>query len=558
MNDNNDLTHIFFKACDMEGDERAAYLDQACGDNSDLRDQVERLLEAGDSLANEDKTHIADQLLQGAAKNFVEATEEAPSSIGPFSILGEIGAGGMSVVYEAEQHEPVKRHVALKVIRPGMDTRDVISRFEAERQALAVMDHVNIAKIFDGGATESGRPYFVMELVSGDPVTDYCDKHRLSIRARLRLFMTICTAVQHAHQKGVVHRDLKPSNILVSEQDNEPLVKVIDFGIAKALDVSLNDDPTETRYGQVMGTPTHMSPEQAAGNIDAIDTRTDVFSLGVVLYQLLTGYMPYEVNGLSGEMIRQSIESAATTRPSAKFKTFTEDTEQLAALRKTSAVNLRSQLASDLDWIVMRAMEIEPERRYQTANAFAKDITNYLNARPIEARPPTTGYLVSRFVRRNRKTVAAVSAIALALIGGVAMATIGLIRATEAEKEARFEQRTAEKAKDFLVSTFKVIDPDTSLGEKISARDLLNAGAARIEEELEGEPRIQGELLMTMGRAYENLALYKEAEPMLRQAVERSIEAYGEQHPKVAAGYQELGEILWRIGQYDDAKQAQQ
>lgn len=546
------LTEIFFSACDLHGEERQRFLDQQCAGNAELRAQVERLIAAGEDLSDVEKTHLAAQAIQQAADSF--ARSEVPKQIGPFHILEEIGEGGMSVVYAAAQFEPVNRRVALKVIRPGMDSRDVINRFESERQALAVMDHINIAKIFDGGTTEKGLPYFVMELVSGEPLTNYCDSHRLGINDRLNLFCNVCAAVQHAHQKGVVHRDLKPSNILVSEQDGEPLVKVIDFGIAKALDATLNEDPTETRVGQVMGTPTHMSPEQAAGAVDQIDTRTDVYSLGVVLFQLLTGVLPYSIEGKGTDAIRHAIEQGATTRPSAKLRE-SEDKTQLAAERNDRFRPWLKKIEGDLDWITLRAMEVEPDRRYQTVNALAVDIQNFLHARPISARSPSAAYLVSRFVRRNRKTVFAASVAVLALVAGFAVATVGLVRATNAERVAVAKQRTAEKAKEFLVGTFVASDPEAARGRQVSASDLLREGAERIDLELDDEPEIQSALLQTMGRAFENLALYDEAEPLLRRAVKLAVEAHGPGHLEVAAAQQELGEVLWRTGQYDEAKE---
>ena len=381
--DGDRLTEIFFGACDLESEERSRFLDRECGQNAELRAQVERLISAGEGLAEAERTHLAARAIKNAADNLFD--EQMPEKVGPFDIIEEIGEGGMSVVYAAQQHEPVHRKVALKVIRPGMDTRDVINRFESERQALAVMDHVNIAKIFDGGTTDQGRPYFVMELVSGEPLTTYCDQHALSITQRLELFCDVCSAVQHAHQKGVVHRDLKPSNILVSEQDGIPLVKVIDFGIAKALDATLNDDPTETRYGQVMGTPSHMSPEQASGHVHSIDTRTDVYSLGVVLFQLLTGLLPYSIDGMGGESIRKSIEEGATTRPSAKLAASGKQ-QELAEERQIVLRTWLKTIEGDLDWITLKALEVEPARRYQTVNLMALDIQNYLHSRPIAAR----------------------------------------------------------------------------------------------------------------------------------------------------------------------------
>src|ERR1043166_6415408 len=338
------------------------------------------------------------------------ATAEKPGDrIGHYKILQQIGEGGCGVVYMAEQDEPVRRRVALKVIKLGMDTRHVIARFEAERQALAMMDHPNIAKVFDAGATPAGRPYFVMELVRGVKITSYCDSQKLSTRERLNLFIQVCQAVQHAHQKGIIHRDLKPSNILVTEQDGAPLPKIIDFGIAKATtDQRLTDKTLFTAFEQFIGTPAYMSPEQAGlGGLD-IDTRTDIYSLGVLLYELLTGRPPFDSEKFARSVldeIMRVIREQEPPRPSTRLTTLTEqELTTVAQRRQIESAKLPHLLRGDLDWIVMKALDKDRRRRYETASGFARDLERFLNNEPIAARPPSTLYRFHKVVRRNKLT----------------------------------------------------------------------------------------------------------------------------------------------------------
>ena len=339
------------------------------------------------------------------------------SRIGPYKLVEIIGEGGMGEVWLAEQTEPVKRMVALKIIKLGMDTRQVVARFEAERQALAVMDHPHIAKIYDGGATPEGRPYFVMELVRGQPITDYCDTERLSTPERVRLFVDACRAVQHAHLKGVVHRDLKPSNLLVSIQDGEPVVKVIDFGIAKAMGQSLTDLTLHTKIDEVIGTPDYMSPEQADPSSPDVDARTDIYSLGVVLYELLIGTRPYSLRDVKGWALGTALREKDALRPSALLtKSGTQET--VAKYRSTTVRNLRRQLEGDLDWIVLKAMAKDRTGRYETTNSFALDLERHLEGEQVLARPPSTGYSLRKFVRRNRATVVGSAAVLTALVVG--------------------------------------------------------------------------------------------------------------------------------------------
>lgn len=529
MGDNNKqrVSEVFFEVCDLEATERDARIAELCGDDTELKTDVRAMLGLGDGVpvtASGDAGALTNIVERGARRASIQMArdfEEMPETLGPYRILDELGEGGMSVVYLAEQSEPVKRTVALKVIRPGMDTREVIARFESERQALAVMDHPNIARIFDAGTSEQGRPYFVMERVDGVPLTRYCDEQRLSIRQRLDVFLGVCDAVAHAHQKGVVHRDLKPSNILVSQHDGNAQVKVIDFGIAKAIDVRLSDTPLVTQLGQMIGTPGYMSPEQAAARVDEIDTRTDVFSLGVVLYQLLVGALPIDVAKHSAQELQTLINDGRTPRPSDRLRSLGEQANDNAKARRTEARALRAQLSRSLDWIALKAMEKERSRRYQSVYEFKADIQNYLAHRPVQARPPTRRYVFGQFVRRNRRAVTVASVVLFALVAGVTTATVGLLRAVEAEREARRDARTTAVTLDAFLNIFERQDPTVARGRDIRVIDVLDDNVARIMQQLDAEPDVQARLLLTIGVLYNSLAEYGKARPALEQALKQ-------------------------------------
>jgi serine/threonine protein kinase len=390
--------------------ERERYLTEACQGQPELRKQVGALLgasdRAGEFLGKTVKLQPPDRVIEGPG-----------TVVGHYKLLQQIGEGGCGVVYMAEQEQPIRRRVAFKVIKLGMDTKQVIARFEAERQALALMDHPNIAKVLDAGATETGRPYFVMELVRGIRITDYCDQNNLSTEQRLGLFIQVCHAIQHAHQKGIIHRDIKPSNILVTINDGVPVPKVIDFGIAKATEQRLTDKTLFTEFEQFIGTPAYMSPEQAEMTSLDIDTRSDIYALGVLLYELLTGQTPFNVKELMAagvEGMRRIIREKEPMRPSTCISTLNGvDQTTVAKRRKTEPPKLVHQVRGDLDWIVMKCLEKDRTRRYETANGLANDLGRHLSSEPVMARPPSRLYQFQKLVRRNRLAVGAACIVAL-------------------------------------------------------------------------------------------------------------------------------------------------
>jgi serine/threonine protein kinase len=427
---------------------RARFLEGACGGDAALRQRVEALIKAHESAGKFMALPEVSNPSKGSAAEAMRGPVDLPGTrIGRYKLLQQLGEGGCGVVWMAEQEEPVRRRVALKVIKVGMDTKNVIARFEAERQALALMDHPNIARVLDAGATEAGRPFFVMELVPGVPITKYCDQNNLPTSARLGLFTQVCHAVQHAHQKGVIHRDLKPTNILVTFQDGAPTPKVIDFGIAKATQGRLIDHTLFTAFEQFIGTPAYMSPEQAEISGIDVDTRSDIYSLGVLLYELLTGRPPFDPKSLlqAGlDEIRRVIREVEPVKPSTRLNTLADsDRDTIARQRGTAPAQLSLLLRGDLDWIVMKALEKNRERRYETASGFALDIQRHLQNEPVSARPPTTGYRISRLVRRNRLAFAAAGLVGLALLAGAIISEAQARRAERAEQVASAERSRA-------------------------------------------------------------------------------------------------------------------
>jgi serine/threonine protein kinase/tetratricopeptide (TPR) repeat protein len=533
---------------------RRAFVDQACAGDAELRRRVEEL------IANHFR---AGSFLGSPALVLAGTVEERPltegpgSMIGPYRLLEQIGEGGFGVVFLAEQTQPVRRKVALKVLKPGMDTRQVVARFEAERQALALMDHPNIARVFDGGATATGRPYFVMELVKGVPITDFCDQNRLGVRDRLELFTSICRAVQHAHQKGIIHRDLKPSNVLVSRHDTTPVVKVIDFGIAKALGQELTDKTLFTGLAQMIGTPLYMSPEQAGMSDLDVDTRSDIYALGVLLYELLTGTTPFTKERFklaAYDEIRRIIREEEPPRPSTRLSGSKDALPSISAQRQTEPAKLTKLVRGELDWIVMKALEKDRSRRYETANGFAMDVQRYLAYEPVLACPPSAFYRFRKFVRRNQVALMTAAVVALALVVGTTVSTWQALRATLAQAEAGRQRDAAARAanQEKLANTLladllgAAVPDENARDKKVSAEELYHQAVQRIVQhpKFQEDPGVEANLRLTIGNTYYKLGMLPEAESYLRQAVEIRVRTLGSDDVDTLLAQEALADLL--------------
>ncbi len=553
--------------------EREAFLEGACGDDDALRTHLQQLLKGHDQAGSflDGPPVDPDETLEAATAT--TATISTGRKIGRYKILQEIGEGGFGFVYMAEQEEPVRRKVALKIIKLGMDTRQVIARFEAERQALALMDHPNISRVFDAGATETGRPYFVMELVKGVTITQYCNDNNLAIPERVALMLPVCHAVQHAHQKGVIHRDLKPSNVLVTLDESDPVPKVIDFGIAKATSQRLTEKTLFTGFRDFIGTPEYMSPDQAQLSGLDVDTRTDIYSLGVLLYELLTGATPFDAKTLrdsSFEEIRRTIREVDPPRPSLRLL-MQRDGRAAAPAKshETGPVALSRSVRGDLDWIVMKAMEKDRTRRYATAKDLADDIERHLRNEPVLAGPPGVGYKFRKFVRRHRVSVLAGSLVGAALLTGITLAMFGLIEANRsrdalalerdaAQASATEAQRQAAKSETlsgFLRNMLQSVDPTKARGREVTVLYVLDEASGHIEDgTLAAQPDVEASVRMTLGETYEALGRYADAETHLNAAVAIRNRRLGEAHPDALRSSRVLAGVLRLRGKFSEAE----
>jgi serine/threonine protein kinase/Tfp pilus assembly protein PilF len=555
---------IFDGALQLPLDRRLTYIKAACGTDTELLQRVQKLLQAHEQGTGPlEEPAVPTPSGKPTIVLELTPTEKPGDKIGPYKILQQIGEGGCGVVYMAEQEVPVRRRVALKVIKLGMDTRQVIARFEAERQALALMDHPNIAKVFDAGSTETGRPYFVMELVRGIKITDYCDQNNLATKERLELFVHICRAIQHAHQKGIIHRDIKPSNVLVTLHDGVPVPKVIDFGIAKATDQKLTDKTLFTQFEQFIGTPAYMSPEQAEMTSLDIDTRSDIYSLGVLLYELLTSRTPFDAKELMAaglDAMRRAIREKEPPRPSTRLSTMlVGDLTTIARQRHSEPPKLIHMLRGDLDWIVMKTLEKDRTRRYDTANGLAMDVQRYLSDEAVLARPPSQLYRFQKMVRRNKLACTATAAVAASLIIGLGLSTWLFFREKAARHIATREATRSQQVAQLLEDSLKGVGPSVALGHDTQLlREIMDRAVERVSKDLSEQPDVQAELCNTIGEVYRAIGETSKAEQMHREA--RSLQgktASAGRGGDATVTLNDLALVLFDQGKFKEAESLQ-
>jgi len=536
------VKELFGSALEIEPSQRFAFLLAACGDDEALRAEVESLL-----VAHEKPDFLSDN----AWHETLSMDMGAPRSIGPFQLVKKLGEGGMGQVWLADQTSPVRRQVAVKFLRSGLVDAALLQRFQAERQSLAIMDHPAIAKVFEAGSTEDGQPYLVMEYVLGQPITNYCDNNKLNVRQRLEVLIKVCEGVQHAHQKAIIHRDLKPSNILVTEVDGVPQPRIIDFGLAKGTASGANDRTIVlTHAGGFIGTPGYMSPEQAETGFQDIDTRTDVYSLGVVLYVLLTGCLPFETRDKPITEVLRQLREDEPSRPSVKVRQGKDPSSSAAALRSTEPRQLVHLLRGDLDWIVLKTLEKDRNRRYGTPAELAADLRSYLRDEPVIARPASAGYRLRKYVRRHRLAVSLAAGLVVLLAAFASLQTAQLRRITR-------ERDRADRVTAFMTAMFKVSNPTEAKGSTITAREILDKASTDIDKSLVQDPELQAQMMDVMGQVYGNLGLYGRASELLTRVVQIRGRVLGVKHPQTLSSMDTLGWVLNRSGHYPEAEKLQ-